>query len=157
MWLELVNSESGGNGNWPCSKLVPKAVLNVDNVESSMMTFTVCHETNTTQVVTASHHAHVTWHTHNQHRVQVTTQSYKCISPQTKHRNLQCHIGACYFLLASSRSIMRRDRWKLNWQHDSTVNQCLSAETNLHRLMPAAIHSKCLFSVTLLVKIEEQN
>jgi len=56
----VLNSESTDHRDSPRSKLVSKAVLNVDDVKSAVMTLAVCHETNTTQVVTASYHTHVT-------------------------------------------------------------------------------------------------
>jgi len=65
----VLNSESTDHHDPPRSKLVSKAVLNVDDVKSAVMTLTMSDETNTTQVVTASYHTHVTCQINSQHTV----------------------------------------------------------------------------------------
>jgi len=44
----------------PRSKLMSQTVLDVDNIKPAVMALTMCHKTDTSQVVSASRHANVT-------------------------------------------------------------------------------------------------
>ena len=55
----IVNWHNMDHFNSPCGKLVPKAVLNMHDVKSSVMALTVCYKTNATQVMATSDHTDV--------------------------------------------------------------------------------------------------
>jgi len=62
----------------PCGKCMALAVLDVDDFKRPRVALSVCHNADTTQVMTSSHHANI---------------SYKTINNRSINTDIMCHGG----------------------------------------------------------------